>query len=353
MSNNDVQVIEATPTAPAENARVAAAALRDRFGIARIDIGLVLGSGWKSGVDEVGTPIGECELDELPGFLPHAVAGHGGRLVLVRTPRDRVAAILTGRTHFYEGRGVAAVVHGVRTLAAAGADTLVLTNGCGGLDLDIAPGTPVLLRDHINMTGASPIVGANFVDLTEAYSPRLRDLARSVDPTLTEGVYIQFHGPEYETPAEVKMAGILGGTLVGMSTTLERSRPARPAWRCSASPWLPIWRPASRRPRCTTKRCLRPARVPPPGSPRSSRGCSPSSEAWTSPRPLRGRCGQQGRVLRGLPPAWWRAPLSFDKTRSFLGQPAARTLGSAQVATGAGVGTRQGPRRMREPARGA
>ena len=208
-------------TSPAARAQDAAAALRERFGIDRVDIGLVLGSGWKSGIDEIGTPLAGCELDALPGFLPPAVEGHGGRIVVVRTPRDRVAAILTGRTHFYEGRGVAAVVHGVRTLAAAGATTLVLTNGCGGLDRSIAPGTPVLLRDHINLTGATPLVGATFIDMTDAYSPRLRDLARSVDPSLTEGVYVQFHGPEYETPAEVRMAGIMGGTLVGMSTTLE------------------------------------------------------------------------------------------------------------------------------------
>ena len=208
-------------TDPYADAKAAAAAIRDRFGIDRLDIGLVLGSGWKSGVDELGEPLAECALEEIPGFLPPVVAGHGGKLILVRTPNDKIAAILTGRTHYYEKRGVEAVVHGVRTLAAAGATTMVLTNGCGGLDVEIAPGTPVLLRDHINLTGATPLVGARFVDLTDAYSRRLRDLARSVDPTLTEGVYVQFPGPDYETPAEVRMAGILGGTLVGMSTTLE------------------------------------------------------------------------------------------------------------------------------------
>ena len=208
-------------TDPYADAKAAAAAIRDRFGLDRLDIGLVLGSGWKSGVDELGEPLAECALEEIPGFLPPVVAGHGGKLILVRTPNDKIAAILTGRTHYYEKRGVEAVVHGVRTLAAAGATTMVLTNGCGGLDVEIAPGTPVLLRDHINLTGATPLVGARFVDLTDAYSRRLRDLARSVDPTLTEGVYVQFPGPDYETPAEVRMAGILGGTLVGMSTTLE------------------------------------------------------------------------------------------------------------------------------------
>ena len=127
----------------------------------------------------------------------------------------------SGRTHFYEGRGVAAVVHSVRTAAAAGCSVLVLTNGCGGLNPEWAPGTPVLIADHLNLTANTPLVGANFVDLTEVYSRRLRDLARSIDPTLDEGVYAQFIGPQYETPAEVRMAGILGADLVGMSTVLE------------------------------------------------------------------------------------------------------------------------------------
>ena len=99
--------------------------------------------------------------------------------------------------------------------------TIVLTNGCGGLKPEWSPGQPVLISDHINLTATSPLVGATFVDLTDLYSPRLRALCREVDPTLDEGVYVQFPGPHYETPAEVRMAGILGGHLVGMSTTLE------------------------------------------------------------------------------------------------------------------------------------
>ena len=97
----------------------------------------------------------------------------------------------------------------------------MLTNGCGGLNPAWGPGTPVLISDHLNLTATSPIEGANFVDLTDLYSPRLRDLARQVDPGLDEGVYVQFRGPHYETPAEVRMAKVLGGDLVGMSTTLE------------------------------------------------------------------------------------------------------------------------------------
>ena len=154
-------------------------------------------------------------------FSEPVVEGHGGVVRVVRTAAGRLAALFTGRTHFYEGKGPDAVVHGVRTAAAAGAKRLVLTNGCGGLNPAWAPGTPVLIRDHINLTGATPLHGATFIDLTDAWSPALREVARGVDPTLDEGVYVQFHGPEYETPAEVRMAGILGGDLVGMSTALE------------------------------------------------------------------------------------------------------------------------------------
>lgn len=186
-----------------------------------IDLALVLGSGWSAGADQLGETLHELELANVPGFAKPVVSGHGGALRIVRTPAGKVAAVFTGRTHFYEGRGVAPVVHGVRTAAAWGAKTLVLTNGCGGLNPDWAPGTVVLLKDHINLTGASPLVGATFIDMSEAYSKRLRDVAHGVDPALPEGVYVQFSGPQYETPAEVRMAGILGGDLVGMSTTLE------------------------------------------------------------------------------------------------------------------------------------
>ena len=97
----------------------------------------------------------------------------------------------------------------------------MLTNGCGGLKETWTPGTPVLISDHINLTGESPIVGANFVDLTDLYSARLRDVCREIDPSLDEGVYVQFPGPHYETPAEIGMVRAIGGHLAGMSTTLE------------------------------------------------------------------------------------------------------------------------------------
>lgn len=202
-------------------AQSAADAVQQRCAVAGIDHAYVLGSGWSAAADDLGELVASVDLADLPGFSAPVVAGHGGQLRIVTTPTGRTAAVLTGRTHHYEGRGTAAVVHGVRTMAAAGATTLVLTNGCGGLRPEWVPGTPVLVADHINLTGASPLVGARFVDLTDAYAPRLRELARTVSPTLDEGVYAQFPGPHYETPAEVRMARTLGADLVGMSTTLE------------------------------------------------------------------------------------------------------------------------------------
>ena len=126
-----------------------------------------------------------------------------------------------GRTHLYEGRGVEPVVHGVRMAAAAGCRVVVLTNACGGLRPDLAVGDPVLLSDHLNLTARTPLVGPRFVDLSDVYAARLRALVREIDPSIAEGVYAQFPGPQYETPAEVRMAGVLGADLVGMSTVLE------------------------------------------------------------------------------------------------------------------------------------
>lgn len=184
------------------------------------DIALVMGSGWLPAADVLGVPEYEVPLGELPGFSAPAVEGHGGTVRSVRLG-DKRLLIFLGRTHYYEGKGVAAVVHGVRTAAAAGVKTLVLTNGCGGLNPAWSPGTPVLISDHINMTATSPLEGAHFVDLTDLYSTRLRALCKLADPSLDEGVYVQLPGPHYETPAEIGMVRAIGGDLVGMSTTLE------------------------------------------------------------------------------------------------------------------------------------
>ncbi|GAA4696202.1 purine-nucleoside phosphorylase [Nocardioides nanhaiensis] len=205
---------------PYAAAREAAERLAELTGVEQHDVALVLGSGWLPAVDALGEATAEIETTQLPGFSAAAVAGHSGKIRSVRAG-DRQLLVFLSRTHYYEGKGVAAVVHGVRTAAAAGCRAIVLTNGCGGLKESWTPGTPVLISDHINLTGRSPIVGANFVDLTDLYSSRLRAMCREVDPSLDEGVYVQFPGPHYETPAEVRMAGIMGGHLVGMSTTLE------------------------------------------------------------------------------------------------------------------------------------
>jgi purine-nucleoside phosphorylase len=207
-------------TTPSSQAASAAARLRELTGVDSHDTALVLGSGWLPAADALGETTAELLTTDLPGFAPPAVEGHAGKIRSVRAG-DRRLLVFLGRTHFYEGRGVASVVHGVRTAAAAGCGTVVLTNGCGGLDESWSPGTPVLIRDHINLTATSPIEGAHFVDLTDLYSSRLRTMCREVDPSLDEGVYVQFPGPHYETPAEIGMVRAIGGDLVGMSTTLE------------------------------------------------------------------------------------------------------------------------------------
>ncbi|GHA67356.1 purine-nucleoside phosphorylase [Streptomyces termitum] len=207
-------------TTPYEAAEAAAARLRELTGAEKHDVALVMGSGWAPAVDALGTPEAEFPVTELPGFPPPAVEGHGGKIRSYKIGEKRVLVFL-GRTHFYEGRGVASVAHGVRTAVAAGVGTVVLTNGCGGLREGMRPGQPVLISDHLNLTAASPIVGANFVDLTDLYAPELRALCREIDPTLEEGVYVQFPGPHYETPAEINMVRVMGGDLVGMSTVLE------------------------------------------------------------------------------------------------------------------------------------
>ncbi|MBV9025375.1 MAG: purine-nucleoside phosphorylase [Streptomycetaceae bacterium] len=230
--------VKATPSPgldPYAAADAAAARLRELTGAPSHDVALVMGSGWLPAVDALAADVlgadalgadalraadREFPVTELPGFPPPAVAGHAGKVRSMRIG-DKRALIFLGRIHLYEGHGVAAVVHGVRTAVAAGCKTVVLTNGCGGLHPAFRPGAAVLISDHINMTATSPIVGANFVDLTDLYSPRLRALCKEIDPSLAEGVYVQLPGPHYETPAEIGMARAIGGNLVGMSTTLE------------------------------------------------------------------------------------------------------------------------------------
>ncbi|NBH03859.1 purine-nucleoside phosphorylase [Amycolatopsis sp. SID8362] len=198
----------------------AASAIAKRTGVAAHDIAVVLGSGWRPAADV----IGECETEipfaELPGFTTPGAVGHGGTIRSLKIGGKNVLVML-GRTHFYEGKGIDPVVHNVRTAAAAGVRTVLLTNAAGGLREGFQVGQPVLIADHLNLTARSPIVGANFVDLTDLYSARLRKIAREIDPSLEEGVYAGLTGPHFETPAEIRMLRTLGADLVGMSTVLE------------------------------------------------------------------------------------------------------------------------------------
>ncbi|WP_372967954.1 purine-nucleoside phosphorylase [Microbacterium sp.] len=206
---------------PFEIAAEAAADIARLTGVEKHDIALTLGSGWGKAADIIGETTATIPATEVTGFSKPALEGHVGTLRSIRTPDGKNVLVIGARTHYYEGHGVRRVVHSVRTAAATGAEIMVLTNGAGGVRETWTPGQPVLISDHINLTADSPLEGATFIDLTDLYSKRLRDIARGVDPSLDEGVYTQFRGPHYETPAEVQMAKHIGGHIVGMSTALE------------------------------------------------------------------------------------------------------------------------------------
>jgi purine-nucleoside phosphorylase len=207
-------------------AEASAAQLAEQTGKPAHDIAVVLGSGWTTAADAVGPADVEVPLDDLGGFPVPTVAGHTPTVRSV-TVGGRNVLLFLGRVHLYEGLPVHAVVHGVRTAIMAGCRAVVLTNAAGGIRAGLSVGEPVLIRDHLNLTGKSPLSGPppsqgqRFVDLTDLYTPRLRELARATDPSLTEGVYAMLPGPHYETPAEITMLGRLGADLVGMSTALE------------------------------------------------------------------------------------------------------------------------------------
>jgi purine-nucleoside phosphorylase len=210
------------PTAnPFEVAAQAAADIARLTGVENHDIALTLGSGWGKAADIIGETVATIPATEVTGFSKPALEGHVGTLRSIRTPGGKNVLVIGARTHYYEDHGVRRVVHSVRTAAATGAKIMVLTNGAGGIRETWKPGQPVLISDHINLTADSPLEGATFIDLTDLYAQRLRDIARTIDPSLDEGVYTQFRGPHYETPAEVQMAKHFGGHIVGMSTALE------------------------------------------------------------------------------------------------------------------------------------
>ena len=205
------------------SAEAAAEALRRRTGVASHDAVVVLGSGWDAAADTdgaLGEPVAELATADLPGFAPQTAPGHRG---LARSYDLGGCAVLAylGRTHLFEGHGAAAVAHPLRVAAAAGARCAVLTNASGSLRPDWTPGTGVLIADHLNWTGASPLTGPDFLDLTAAWSPQLRAAARAADPTLVDGVYAGMRGPSVQTRAETRMLRTCGADLVGMSTVLE------------------------------------------------------------------------------------------------------------------------------------
>jgi purine-nucleoside phosphorylase len=198
----------------------AAAAIGQRTGVSEHDVAVILGSGWAPAVNELGDPVAVVPMSELPGFSPPIAEGHAGQVLSARIGGHRVL-VLVGRIHAYEGHELGHVVHPVRAACAAGVGTVVLTNAAGGLRDDYTVGQPVLISDHLNLTARSPLVGAQFVDLVDAYSPRLRAIAHEIDSSLVEGVYAGLPGPHYETPAEIRMLRTLGADLVGMSTVHE------------------------------------------------------------------------------------------------------------------------------------
>ena len=193
-------------------------------------VGVVLGSGLGSFADAVEDAVA-IQYGDLPGWPVSTAVGHAGELVL-GTFGDVPVAVLKGRAHLYEGHAPERVVFGIRVLGQLGVRSLVLTNACGAIDPALPPGRLVAISDHLNLQGSSPLVGPNdetlgprFPDMSDAYDPEYRRLAREtagrLGLELGEGVYAAWLGPAFETPAEIRMMRVLGADLVGMSTVPE------------------------------------------------------------------------------------------------------------------------------------
>ena len=201
-------------------ADTAAARIAELTGVPRHRALVVLGSGWGPAAEALGPPVAELAMTEVPGFVLPVAEGHRGTIASYDV--DGVPTlVLAGRTHLYEGLGLRPVVHGVRTASAAGCRLALLTNANGSLRGDLEIGQAVLIADHLNLTGSSPIEGAHFVDLTDCWSARLRALARQLDPSLVEATYAWLPGPHYETLAEAEWVRRMGGDVLGMSTVPE------------------------------------------------------------------------------------------------------------------------------------
>jgi purine-nucleoside phosphorylase len=220
----------------------AVAAVRERTAVTPT-VGVVLGSGLGGFADAVEDAVA-IPYEEIPAWPAATSVGHAGTLVLGAFGGAGVA-VMRGRAHLYEGIPPAKVVFGVRVLGALGVRTLVLTNACGAIDTRFTPGQLVLVADHLNLQGTSPLVGPNddslgprFPDLSDAYDPELRaaasDAGRRLGLELPEGVYAAWLGPAFETPAEIRMLRALGADLVGMSTVPEVLAARHMGLRCLA-----------------------------------------------------------------------------------------------------------------------
>ncbi len=219
MTNSDLLYSD-----PLAAATAAAKEITERTGVTSHDVALVMGSGWVSAVDALGIAQYECNAEDITGFLPPTVEGHSGKVrsyEIEGNGKKLQALVFLGRTHLYEGKGVEPVVHSVRTAVKSGCKVVILTNACGGINKAYKVGQPVLIRDHISLTAVSPLSGATFVDLTDLYSKRIREIVKKEDSSLEEGVYVHWRGPTYETPAEIIMMRTMGADLVGMSTVPE------------------------------------------------------------------------------------------------------------------------------------
>jgi purine-nucleoside phosphorylase len=200
----------------------------ESYGVPRtIDVAIVLGTGMGSGAETSPTAI-TIPFSEIPGFPTTTVAGHEGQLIYAEVDGSKVL-YLQGRTHFYETGDPAGMASALATLAALSVNALLLTCAAGSVRADIYPGTLALITDHINFSGRNPLIGMDtggaFVNLVEAYDQRLlrriRRASATTGVTMSEGVYMWFSGPSFETPAEIKMARTLGADLVGMSVVPE------------------------------------------------------------------------------------------------------------------------------------
>ncbi len=204
------------------------AALAAVTGVPRHDVAVVLGTGLADAADLLGPPLSRHPLDVLPGLPTSFVSHQTSEFRSVDLDGRRVLVFL-GRLHLYEGYPPARVAHAVRTAVRAGCSTVVLTNASGSLRPDLRTGSIALIADHLNLTGRSPLAAhptapglpSPFVDLIDAWSPRLRGLVQAIDPTLPGCVYAQLSGPHFETPAEIRMLRTLGADLVGMSSVME------------------------------------------------------------------------------------------------------------------------------------